>query len=306
MQLSIVTTLYNSSKYINEFYRRCKNVANRMQISDYEIIFVNDGSPDNSLDIAVDLNKKDGRVIVIDLSRNFGHHKSMMTGIGAAQGDLVFLLDSDLEEQPEWLEKFSSILHSEDSDVVYGVQESRKGGVFEKISGSISYALYNFLTEINHPRNITTARLMTRRYVDALVCFREQDLVISCLWVLTGFKQCECIVKKISLNPTNYSLQMKVSLFFNTIVSFSSAPLKLIFLTGATLTLAAFFYTSSLILNFFIHNRVVDGWTSLMVSVWLIGGIIISFLGIMSLYLSKIFIEIKQRPYSIIRKIYGR
>jgi putative glycosyltransferase len=306
MKLSIVATLYNSDLYVKEFYRRSKGAAKKIKDLEYEIILVNDGSPDNSLNTAIDLSSQDPNVIVVDLSRNFGHHKAMMTGLSVAQGDLIFLIDSDLEEQPEWLEKFFEIMKNQDSDVVYGVQESRKGSFFEKISGNLWYWLFNYLSEINHPKNITTARLMSRRYVDALLGFREHELVISCLWVLTGFNQTGCIVNKLSLNPTNYSFKRKVGLFLNAIISFSPAPLKLIFNTGILLTICSFSYILLLMANYISHDEKVDGWTSVMISVWLLGGVVISFLGIISMYIAKLFTEVKHRPYSIIRKIYGR
>ena len=306
MKLSIVATLYNSDLYIKEFCERSKAVVEKIKDFEYEIILVNDGSPDNSLKTALDLSDQNKNIIVVDLSRNFGHHKAMMTGLSVAVGDLIFLIDSDLEEQPEWLENFFEIMKNEHSDVVYGVQESRKGGIFEKISGNLWYSLFNYLGEINHPKNITTARLMSRRYVDALLEFREQELVISCLWVLTGFNQTECTVNKLSLNPTNYSFKKKVGLFLNAIISFSPAPLRLIFYTGILLTTCAFFYILLLIVNYISHDEKVDGWTSVMISVWLLGGVVISFLGIMSMYIAKLFTEVKRRPYSIIREIYGR
>ena len=137
MKLSIVATLYQSSPYINEFYERASLVAREIAENDYEIVFVNDGSPDNSLDLAVKLTKKDPHVIVVDLSRNFGHHKAMMAGLEHSSGSKVFLLDSDLEEEPEWLYDFSQRMMDDGSDVVYGRQKIRKGGWFERWSGEV-------------------------------------------------------------------------------------------------------------------------------------------------------------------------
>src|SRR5450631_3293689 len=110
MKLSIVATLYQSSLHIDEFHRRAGTAAQRLVGSDYEIILVNDGSRDDSLDLAVAISRHDRHVIVVDLSRNFGHHKAMMTGLAHAQGDRVFLIDSDLEEEPEWLETFADYM----------------------------------------------------------------------------------------------------------------------------------------------------------------------------------------------------
>ncbi|MBI5664356.1 MAG: glycosyltransferase family 2 protein, partial [Nitrospirae bacterium] len=143
MKLSIVTTLYYSEPYIAEFYERISTAAQRIT-DDYELILVNDGSPDESLSAALALYEKDKRVIVIDFAKNFGHHKAIMTGLSYAQGDYVFLIDSDLEEQPENLDLFWNELHAAPNiDVVYGTQYKRKGGWFEKITGNIFYKLFN-------------------------------------------------------------------------------------------------------------------------------------------------------------------
>ena len=124
MKLSIVATLYQSAPYIDEFHKRASASAKQLLGDDYEIVLVNDGSPDNSLDLAIRLTERDSHVVVVDLSRNFGHHKAMMTGLAHAKGELVFLIDSDLEEEPEWLLSFASAMLDKRCDVVYGVQEN--------------------------------------------------------------------------------------------------------------------------------------------------------------------------------------
>lgn len=306
MKLSIVATLYRSAPHITEFYQRVSAAAKQLVGEDYEIVLVHDGSPDNSLGLAVDLTKTDEHVIVIDLSRNFGHHQAMMTGLEHACGDLIFLIDSDLEEEPEWLQLFSEAMAVENADVIYGRQEQRKGGRFERWSGNLFYSIFNWLCNIEHPKNIVTARLMTARYVKALLLYQERQLVMSCLWVITGFKQCERTVKKHSHSQTTYSLSKKIEHAVNAVTSFSDRPLKLIFYVGMSFFLAAISYACYLIFLRLFLDRAVDGWTSVMVSVWVLSGLIISFIGIIGIYLAKIFIETKQRPLSIIRTIYGR
>jgi len=306
MKLSIVATLYRSAPYIDEFYRRVSTVARLQAGEDYEIVLVNDGSPDDSLKRAVALAEEDTHVVVVDLSRNFGHHKAMMTGLEYAMGDWVFLIDSDLEEEPEWLSHFSRIMDSEQADVVFGVQLSRKGGLLERWSGELYYTIFNWLSSIDHPRNITTARLMTRRYVNALLQFRERELVISCLWVITGFKQCQYPVKKHGSSTTTYGLARKLAHVANSITSFSEVPLRLIFYLGAFIFACSLLYTAILVFNRIFLSHPVDGWTSVMVSIWLLGGMVVSFVGVLGIYLSKIFSETKQRPYTIVREVYGR
>jgi len=306
VKLSIVATLYRSAKYIAEFHQRTSAAASQLVGEDYEIVLVNDGSPDDSLVLAVQLAESDDHVVVVDLSRNFGHHKAMMAGLEHALGDMIFLIDSDLEEEPEWLLSFARQMEAEAADVVYGVQQARKGNWFERWSGELYYSLFNWLSNIDHPRNIVTARLMTRRYVDALLKFREREMVISCLWVITGFKQCQSEVKKHMTSATTYNLAKKIEHATNSITSFSEVPLKLIFYLGMVIFMSALFYAGSLVFNRLFFSHPVDGWTSVMVSIWLLGGMVISFVGIIGIYLAKIFAETKQRPYTIVREIHGR
>ncbi len=306
MKLSIVATLYRSAEYIDEFCRRASSVARQLVEDDYEIILVNDGSPDASLEIAVARANTDSHVVVVDLSRNFGHHKAMMTGLEYSQGDRVFLIDSDLEEEPEWLLSFNALMASEGADVVYGRQQERKGNWFERWSGEVYYSVFNWLSDIDHPRNIVTARLMTRRYVNALLGFRERELVISCLWVIAGFKQCDMVVRKHMSSVTTYSLSRKIEHATNAITSFSEVPLRLIFYIGLIVFACSALYAAVLIFNKLFLLRPIDGWTSVMVSIWVLGGMVISFVGIIGIYLSKIFVETKQRPYTIVRNVYGR
>lgn len=304
MQLSIVATLYKSEHYIDEFYQRASDTASRLFGQDYEILLVNDGSPDCSLDKAITLSKKDKKVKVVNLSRNFGHHKAMMTGLMHAKGDLVFLIDSDLEEQPEWLELFYEKLKSTSADVIYGVQQVRKGGWFERITGSLFYKTLNYFSKLRLTENIVTSRLMKKDYVNALILHREANIFIAGLWELTGFNQVSIQLKKNSTSPTTYSLQKKISLLVNSVTSISNYPLTLIFYLGVSVSMLSVTYIIYLIANWFIYDTPLQGWTSLIASVWLFGGLILVSLGIIGIYLGKVFIEVKRRPYTIIKSIY--
>ncbi|OIQ92720.1 putative glycosyltransferases [mine drainage metagenome] len=306
MMLSVVATLYRSEPHLVEFHQRASAAASRLAGDDYEIVLVNDGSPDGSLDLALRLAEADPHLVVVDLSRNFGHHKAMMTGLAHAVGDLVFLIDSDLEEEPEWLEAFATRLASEKCDVIFGVQERRKGGWFERWSGQAFYRSFRLLSGVDLPDNLVTARLMTRRYVDALVLHGEQEIVIAGLWAITGFDQRKHIVKKHSKSETTYSLWKKISICVNAITSFSSLPLSFMFYVGAFVFLISIIVAFVFMLHWLFMSRPISGWTSLIVSIWLLGGIVISFIGIVGMYVGKIFSEVKDRPYTIVRRIYRR
>jgi putative glycosyltransferase len=306
MDLSIVTTMYYSAPYIQEFYDRICAVAKRIT-EDYEIILVNDGSPDDSLDIAVSLYEKDPKVRVVDLSRNFGHHKAMMTGLMHAKGELIFLIDCDLEEKPELLEKFfAEHRKNDDADVVYGVQKARKGGFVEKISGNIFYWMFNLFSNYPVPSNLVTARLMSKRYVDSLVKHKDREVFMAGLWAITGFKQVPLMVTKHDKGNSSYNLRRKISILVNSITSFSSKPLLLIFYLGSIILFISSLAALYLIIRRVFFGVLLAGWPSLMVTVWLLGGLTIFCVGVIGIYLSRVFMETKERPYTIIRQFYER
>ena len=304
MKLSIVATLYRSAKFIEEFHLRASQAAQKLVGDDYEIVLVNDGSPDESLELAVQLSEADRHVVVVDLSRNFGHHKAMMTGLRQAHGDLVFLLDSDLEEDPAWLLLFSEQMEHEKADVVYGIQQQRKGKFFERWTGQMFYKLFRFLSGLDMPDNIVVARLMSRRYVNALIQHNERELFMAGLWVITGFDHRPQIIVKRSSDETTYTLGKKVAQLVNSITAFSSAPLVAIFGVGCSIFLLSAVYTTFLFINWLFLASPPGGYTSLIASIWLLGGLIIAFIGVVGIYLAKIYAEVKQRPYTIVRNVY--
>lgn len=306
MKLSIVATLYRSAQHLREFHQRAAEAARAFAGEDYEIVLVNDGSPDDSLQLAVQLAAADPHLVVVDLSRNFGHHKAMMTGLAHAQGEHVFLIDSDLEEDPAYLLSFARQMEEQGCDVVYGVQEERKGGWFERLSGQVFWRLVVTLSGLPLPANVLTARLMTRAYVDALLQHDEREVFMAGLWFITGFEQHPQRVRKLHSSPSTYTFRRKVALFVNSVTSFSNLPLVSIFYVGVGIFAVACLYIAYLVVNRFFFYVPVAGWTSVMASVWLLGGIIVSFMGIIGIYLSKVFSEAKRRPYTIVRRVYGR
>jgi putative glycosyltransferase len=303
MLLSIVTTLYRSAPHLQEFYDRSRRAAEKLT-PEYEIVLVNDGSPDASLELAVALQQKDPHVLVIDLSRNFGHHRAMMTGLSYARGEYVYLLDSDLEEEPEWVLPFYTTLRQESLDVVYGVQQERKGNLFERWSGTLFYKLFNLLSSTAIPKNAAIARLMTRRYVTQLLQHREREVFMPGLWQLTGYRQQPSPVTKHSKGTTSYSLALRISLFVNAITSFSDRPLVYIFYTGATICAVSGLYIARLLYLKWSSGFAIMGWPSLIVSIWFLGGLTILFIGILGVYMAKIYREIKHRPYVLVREVF--
>lgn len=303
MKLSIVTTLYRSADSLEEFYSRAVAAAQGIT-DDLELVMVNDGSPDDSLDVAVKLQRKDPRVVVIDLSRNFGHHKAIMTGLAYASGQLVFLVDSDLEEKPEDLAALYRRFSQGDCDVVYGVQKARRGGPLERITGAAFYLLMQAFSDQPLPRNLMTSRLMTREFVKALARHGDREFAISQLFQITGFRQQPLTLEKLSLSPTSYPLRRRIKMAVRDITTTSSRLLYLIFYLGA-----AIFALSNIVILYYLWRYLaagigVSGYASLIISVWFLGGLITLVLGILGVYIANIMAETKRRPYTTVRKIY--
>ena len=308
-KLSVVTTLYNSENYIEEFYQRILKTIEDISIKDYEIIFVDDGSPDESLDKAVRIHENDPKVQVIELSRNFGHHKAIMTGLAHADADYIFLIDVDLEEEPELLADFWKELHNKenkDFDIIYGVQKERKGGLFERWSGTLFYKVINFLSEVDIPANAVITKLMTRQFVMELVQFRDRAIFFGGLIELTGFRQKPFFCHKKHKGSTTYSLSIKLNQFVNSVTSFSTKPLHFIFYLGILIAFGAMSLSIYLIASKLFFQGSVSGWTSTITSIYLLGGAILASIGVIGIYISKIFEEVKERPYTVIRKVWSK
>jgi putative glycosyltransferase len=304
MKVSVVSTLYHSAPYVAEFVDRIRAELKKLT-PDYEIVLVDDGSPDDSLRTALTQAATEPKLTVVELSRNFGHHKAMMTGLEHAAGDLVFLIDVDLEEPPELLTPFHEKLTTEGLDVVYGVQEGRKGDFAERIFGWIAWKLMAVMLPIDVPRNHSTVRLMTRDYVEALVRHKERKTAIGGLMVITGFKQAGLPFTKGCRGTTSYSFGARLFALLDSITSFSEMPLYCVFYLGLVVLFISATIGCLLVVRR-LTGQVLSGWVSTLVSVWFLGGLAIFSIGVVGLYISRIFIETKNRPYAIVRKIYGR
>jgi len=307
--ISIVSTMYYSEAYVEEFYVRCKEVLKKLEVDNYEFVFVDDGSPDNSHEKAIEIAKKDQNVTVLGLSKNYGHNKAIATGLKYTRGEYVFLIDMDLEEPPELLECFWDRMCKcgESVDVIYGVQEQRKGKSSEKITGGVYYKVFNWLSdELKIEPNISTVKLMQRGFVDHLRRFESEEFYFGAVCIIAGFKQVPLYFKKESHSETTYNFIKKYKLFFESVFGFSKKPLYLIFYLGLFVTLMSFLFGAVLIVKKIAFGAVLGGWTSIMVSIWFLGGLIILFLGVMSIYLAKIFSQTKGYPFTIVKSVYKK
>jgi putative glycosyltransferase len=216
------------------------------------------------------------------------------------------MIDSDLEEAPELLSVYWEQLAKEPcTDVIYGIQNKRKGNWFERFSGGFYYRLFSFLSKQEYPANSLTARLMSKRYIDSLKEFSEKESDLWGVFMLAGFEQRGIVVEKGFKGRTTYSFRRKLGIGLATITTLTHRPLYLITLVGFILTLLSFIYAIVLLIEW-ITKGSIDRWYLLVGSIWMVGGIVVICMGVLSLYMSKMFLEIKNRPYSIIRKIHRK
>ena len=273
-----------------------------------ELVFVNDGSPDDSLDIAIGISHRDGRVRVVDLSRNYGHHVAMLAGLEHASGELIFLVDCDLEERPELLEPlYAALTAGPNIDVAYGVQTSRKGHPIERIGGALAYSIINSMAgDLRLEPNMLVARIMTRRFVNAMLAHRETEVVFTGIAASAGFYQVGVPVMKLHKGSSVYTVRRRIAMLVRGITAFSDQPLIYISYLGTSILVASLAFIAVELFAYFFYRTIPQGYTSIAISIWFLGGLILLAIGIVARYLAIVFAEVKHRPRYIVRAIHRR
>ena len=308
MILSIVTTLYKSEPFLRQFVDGITRAVQELEIDDYEILAVNDGSPDNSLETILELKKTNSHIVVVDLSRNFGHHYALLAGMEVSKGDFVFTIDCDLEVSPTVLKDFWKLhLEHPEIDRFYGIQEKRKGGMVEKMGGLLFYRIFNSLSETKIPTNILTESLMTRYYVDELVKMGDANLFLAGMFSWVGFKQESLACKKTQRETrSTYTFKKRMALSLQALTSFSAYPLRVLFRMGSCLTILSFLYGLYLIIRKMLYSSyVLSGYTSMIVILLFSTGVIVMSLGVLGIYIEKLFNQTKNRQRYIIKSIFS-
>lgn len=306
MKLSVVTTIYKTAGQMEEFFRRSVAAADEMGVDNVEVVFVNDGSPDNAIEVARRLIERDSRAIMVDLAHNVGQHRALWFGLQLASGDLVAMMDGDLEEDPLWLPRFRQVMIQTDSDLVFGVQTLKRKSALYRFCRSAFYKLLATLTASDFPANVVTARLMTKRYVTALKEYSEREIFLVGIMHMVGFARTSIEVEKHELRKSSYSLMALVRIFVTHTTSFSIAPLLAIFIIGLLLITLATLGTAILTIAWFYKSLAAPGWLSTILTIAFFSGMNLFFTGIVAIYLGTVFLEVKRRPIATIRKIYKR
>jgi putative glycosyltransferase len=304
--LSVVTMVYKSLPFLGEFISQASAAAREISADDYELIFVIDGSPDGSLEYLRAQQISDAHIVVVDLSRNFGHHQAAWCGLHVARGERVFIIDCDLEVAPGILVTFHERMRASRADVVYGYQEARSGTVARKSLGELFWRIFNFMSQTAVPRNICTERLMSRRYVDALLTMGDRNLFLAGMYFWAGFEQLGIpLTRKLREGRTSYNLFRRAQLMVRAISAFSSLPLQASFWVGLVIAVACTVYGSALFLQKVLRpESVLSGFTTLSLLVSMSAGMIMMSLGVIGLYISRIYNQTQNRPVYLIRSIY--
>ncbi len=301
--VSLVVPVFNESEVLGAFYDRATRALAALDGMTYEIVFIDDGSSDDSYAQLAAFAAGNPRIRVLKLSRNFGHQIAISAGIDYAKGDCVVILDADLQDPPEtvaamveqWRQGF---------DVVYGVRSDRAGETPVKlVTATLFYRLLGRLTNIYIPANVGDFRLLSRRVADQLKLLREKDRFVRGLVSWVGFKQTSITYKRDPryAGTTKYSFRKMLKLSFDGITSFSTMPLKLATWTGyASAILAVLYLVSVLVQKLLGHT--VDGWATIMVAMLFLGSVQLICLGILGEYIGRLFNEVKPRPMYIIEE----
>jgi putative glycosyltransferase len=304
-EISIVSTIYQSRPFLDDFLAGCLMALRSIEVADFEIVLVNDGSPDESLAFALERQSDIPQLLIIDLARNFGHHHAMLAGLSHARGRLVFLIDCDLEVPPMVLPVFYNKLKHTGCDLVYGYQESRKGGMLERVSGGLFWKGFNLLSDTRVPENLITEKIMTRRFVDSLLQMGDRNIFLGGMISWTGFTQIGIPVqKKQRGGRSTYTLPKRLRLMVNAVSSFSSRPLVWLFNAGGAITLISLAYVCYLAVRQLWFGDAPAGFTSIMAFMAVSLGILTTAIGIVGIYLDKVFRQVQNRPTYIVKDIH--
>jgi glycosyltransferase involved in cell wall biosynthesis len=305
--LSIVIPCYNEEACLGALHERLTKAARASFRDDYEIVLVNDGSKDSTWPMMRDLAASDPRVVAINLSRNHGHQLALTAGLDLCRGDTILIIDADLQDPPELLGPMLETMRSEGADVVYGVRRSRSGETpFKRATAHGFYRLLAKATDVNIPVDTGDFRLMSRRALDVLLAMPEQARFIRGMVAWIGFRQVPLAYDRDVrfAGETKYPLSKMIHFALDALTGFSSAPLKLashagLWLSAGSLLLIAY------IAYAWASGQSIQGWTSLMLIVVVLGAVQMFVLALMGEYIGRLYNEVKGRPLYIVQEIAG-
>ena len=304
MLMTVISPVYNAEKIVNELIRRIQESLSDITV-DYEIILVEDGSKDGSWDKIVEQHKMDCRVKGIKLSRNFGQHHAITAGLDKSKGDWVVVMDCDLQDQPEEIPRlYAEALKG--YDIVFAKRENRNDSFFKIIYSRIFYRLFTWLSGVPQDGSIANFGIYSSKAIQSVNELREPMRSFSVMIKWVGFNSSSIFVEhaKRYEGRSTYSFKKLIKLALDISIAFSDKLLHLTIKLGAWISFGSFLFGLITLYRYFNGSITEPGYTSLIVSLWFLSGLIIFILGVIGLYLSKVFEGIKQRPLYIIKEFH--
>ena len=304
-KISVVIPMYYEEEVAQECYNKMTQVLSNIKDYDYEIICVNDGSRDKTLSILENIAEKDKKVKIISFSRNFGHQCAVTAGLKQVTGDAIVIIDADLQDPPELIPEMLK-LWEEGNEVIYGKRKTRDGeSKFKLLTAKMFYKTLNALSDVDIPKDTGDFRLVDRKVVDVINTLPEHNKFLRGLFSWVGFEQkaFEYERKERFAGKTKYPLKKMLKLASDGIISFSTKPLKLVGGLGIlSICISFFIFIYSILSYIFKWNNLTPGWTSLMITMTFLSGVILISLWMIGEYISRIYDECKNRPQYIINK----
>lgn len=299
-KISVVIPLYKCSQAINELSRRLINTLSSIS-EDFEIIFVNDASPENDWEIVVELSKKDERIKGVNFSRNFGQHYAITAGLVYAKGDWIVIMDGDLQDQPEEITKLVQKA-SEGFEIVFAQRKNRKDRILRRWLSSCFYWFFSYLTDTKQDASVGNFGVYSKKAIKAVLELKDSIRYFPTMIQWVGYKK-----TKVTVNHTerrsgksSYSFSSLLQLAMNNIIAFSDKSLRLTVKIGFSITLLSLIFGMITLIRFLQNNIIVSGYTSLILSIWFLSGLIIAIIGIVGIYVGKVFEKVKDRPMFIV------
>ena len=305
VEISVVIPCYRCDASLKELSARLREVLLELGTS-YEIILVNDGSPARDWEVIQEIVQEDEHVLGINLSRNFGQHFAITAGIDFCSGQWLVVMDGDLQDLPEEIPKLYAYAQG-GYDAVVGIRKERKDTFFKKVSSWSFYLVYNYLSGAHIKNSIGNYGIYSRKVVEAVKSMREHNRSFGLFVLWAGFKRIEVEIEHAARKAgmSSYTFYKMMSLAFDSIVAHSNKLLKITVLSGFTIALLSFLVVLSMVLLRLSGWAAVPGWMSGVASTYLMGGMVICAIGVVGIYVGKVFDEVKGRPLYLVAEIIG-
>jgi len=300
--ISVVIPVYGCRTSLLELYIRLKKTLEQLT-SNFEIIMVNDASPDGAWETIKELSIKDNRVKGIDFSRNFGQHYAITAGLDCAKGEWIVVMDCDLQDQPEEIiNLYNKAL--EGFEIVYAQRTERQDNFFKKLNSKLFYKVFSYLTNTKQDSSVANFGIYKLVVIKAILQMKDSVKYFPTMSQWVGFKKAYLPVShdKRLLGKSAYNFKSLLNLAFNNIISFSDKLLKLVIKLGFLVVLVSIFLAIYYFVKFLLGDIVILGYSSLIISIWFLSGINIMIVGIVGIYVGKVFDKVKDRPNYIIKE----